>query len=230
MIFGTAVFARDAQPLRAGVEGSLFYWFSLRSSRLGRFKMGMTPFSTNMKKLLPLMPLLLLLNGCLFMPLLTSGGGLEKTAEVETPTEAEPPTIAEPGDYFTTVMAWSEHKGFTPETKSVVVQVEIENGETHQVNFNGYFSPYMAKIEYTPAKSSSTKFRGVTSYGFEEREWIDAVDKTEIFTNSPFEKGEARSLTLVFFDVPKKAKPVNIVLPTHDGSIDLALSPEKILK
>jgi hypothetical protein len=227
MIFGTAVFARDAQPLRAGVEGSLFYWFSLRSSRLGRFKMGMTPFSTNMKKLLPLMPLLLLLNGCLFMPLLTSGGGSEKTVEVETPTET--PTIAEPGEYFTTVMSWSEHKGLTSDSKSIGVQISIENGETHQVNFNGYFSPYMAKIEHALIKNSSTKFRGVTFYGFEGRGLIDPVEKTEVFTDSVFEKGESRSLILVF-DVPKKAKPMKVILPTRDGSIDITLSPDKFEK
>jgi hypothetical protein len=218
MIFGAAVFDRDAPPLRAGVEASFFYWFSLRSSRLGRLKMGMTPFSTNMKKLIPLMPLILLLNGCLFMPLLTADGGSETTAEVEAPA------IAEPGQYFTSVKDWFEGKGSSPQTRTIFVRVKIENGETHQVNFNGYFSPYMAKIQ-----DRSKKAWDIRAYSFEGRSLLEASDRTEVFTYAPFEKGESRELVLVF-EVPKKLTPTEVILPTKAGPIDLALSAESFEK
>jgi hypothetical protein len=211
---------RDAPPLRAGVEASLFYWFSLRSSRLGRFKMGMTPFSTNMKKLLPLIPVLLLLNGCLFLPLpiLAPENESEKTAAVETPA------IAGPGQYFTSVTSWFEGEGSSPQHRSVFVVIEVENGETHQVNFDGYFSPYMGKIQ-----DRSKKAFDVDAYKFEGKKMVDASGRTEVFTYSPFEKGEARELVLVF-DVPKKFKPTGVILPSKDGPIDIALPPERFEK
>jgi hypothetical protein len=180
--------------------------------------MEMTPFSTNMKKLLPLMPLLLLLNGCLLIPsLLTAEDESNRTSPVETPA------IAEPGQYFTSVTSWFMSEGSPSKPRYIFVRVEIENGETHQVNFKGYFSPYMGKLQDRQKKAF-----GIDSYSFEGKKLVEASDKTEVFTYAPFEKGEARELMLVF-EVPKKFVPAEVILPTKDGPIDIALPPEKFL-